>query len=192
MKRHLVHLLSIALLLTLGVATTVGAVGSPLEFLQMHTFQNLTASSSKFHGHYLSIDADGSANLSASSSQNASGSYWEVKRLFWKERGYTAHALVQRGNNRYNGQYLAVDPATGKLFFSKTEIPTARWLVRYAGKYQGWDATYIQTLAETGTTDMHFLAIEELTGAVRLSSEATPGAHWLMTKAPDLPAESGY
>lgn len=183
---------SLALLAIVGCATTVLGAGSPLEYIKTKTFQNLAPSPSKFMGHYLSIDALGATTLSTSSNQDESGSHWEIKKLFWKERGYVTHALIQRGNNKFNGQYLAVNPQTGALLFSKTEVPTARWLIRYAGKYQGWDGYYIQNLAENGVTDMQFIAIDEVTGALQLSAKPTAGAHWLMSDTPYLPAESVY
>ncbi len=183
---------ALTLLVVVGCATTVLAAGAPLEYIKNKTFQNLASSPSKFHGHYLSINDDGESVLSSESNQDASGSIWEFKKLFWKERGYVTHAIIQRGNNRFNGQFLAIDFKTGELMFSKTEVPTARWLIRYAGKYQGWDAYYIQNLAETGNFDMQFIAIDEVTGAVQLSPKPTPGAHWLMGDAPYLPAESLY
>ena len=183
---------ALTLLALVGCAATVLGAGAPLEYIKNKTLQNLASNPSKFHGHYLSIDDAGQSVLSAASNQDESGSIWEFKKLFWKERGYVTHAIIQRGNNKFNGQFLAIDAKTGKLMFSKTEVPTARWLIRYAGKFEGWDAYYIQNLAETGAFDMQFIAIDEATGTVQLSPKPTSGAHWLMGDAPYLPAESLY
>src|SRR5690606_20728819 len=156
----------------------VWAVGAPLEYVKTRTFQNLARSN--FRGHYLSVDPGGAPVVSPVSNFDASGTYWEIKPYFWKDRGYTTHTIVQRGNNAFNGKYLAVDSQTGALVFVDEEIPSARWLIRSGGKFQGWDSFYIQNLAKSGTFDMNFLAIDETTGAVILTNRPTAGSHWYL------------
>jgi hypothetical protein len=181
--------LTVVLLVVGTVASSWGS-GAPLEYVKSHTFQNLAPNPCKFTGHYLAIDDLGQPVLSVASNKFDSESYWEIKYLFWKERGYAAHAIVQRGNNKFNGKYLCIDSATGKLGFANEPIGTARWLIRYTGKYSGWDAFHIQNLSQNGTFDMAFLAIDETTGEVILSPKPTPGSHWFMNDTAYLPAET--
>jgi hypothetical protein len=180
----------IALLAILGCATTLWGGGSPLGYVRTHTIQNLAPSPSKYLGHYLSVDAAGGTSLSSQTADEDNNSRWELKYLFWKERGYLAHGIVQRGDNAHNGKFLAIDPKTGALTYTAEAVPTARWLVRYAGKYHGWDAYTMQNLGVNGEFDMTYIAIDEATGEVKLSAKPVPGAHWLIDSAPYLPAET--
>jgi hypothetical protein len=171
----------------LGVMTSAASLwggGAPLGYVKTHTLQNLAPSPSRYLGHYLSTDVAGQAVVSAQLNR------WEFKPYFWKDRGYLTHFIVQRGDNGFNGKYLNLDPATGQLGFTSEPLPTARWLVRYAGKYQGWDAFHIQNLAEQGAVGLGFLAIDEASGEVVITSELTAGSHWLMSDAPYLPSET--
>jgi hypothetical protein len=192
MKKLALWTRGIALLLLVSCVSSLWGVGLAPSYVKTRTFQNLAPQPSKFHGHYLAIDENGTPTLANASDKWNSESYWELKYMFWKDRGYITHAIVQRGNNRFNGKYLNLDPKTGKLGFVSEPIPTARWLVRYAGKYQGWDAFHIQNLAENDITDMMFIAIDEATGEVTLTQKPTPGAHWFMNDTPYLPAETGF
>lgn len=180
---------AVALIAIAGAASAWGA-GAPLEYVKTHTFQNLAPNPSKFVGHYLAINDAGQPVLSTASNSYDSESYWEIKYNFWKDRGYMSHAIVQRGNNRFNGKYLCIDRKTGKLAFTEHPVPTARWLIRYAGKYRGWDAMHIQSLSDDGLFDMSFLAIDEATGEVILAPKPTPGSHWFMNDTSYLPSET--
>lgn len=189
MKKLALWTRGLTVLMVMSCTVSLFGSGSPLEYIKTHTFQNLGPSPSKFMGHYLAIDDAGIPLLTKASSSFDSESYWEIKYYFWKDRGYATHTIVQRGNNRFNGKYLCIDGA-GKLAFADEPIPTARWLIRYAGKYQGWDAMHIQNLAANGLTDMAFLAIDEATGEVILTPKPLPGSHWFMNDTSYLPAET--
>ncbi len=190
MKNLALFTRSLALLIVVSCTVSLWGAGAPLEYIKTHTFQNLAPNPSKFIGHYLAIDDAGAPLLSKANSALESESSWEIKYYFWKDRGYMTHTIVQRGNNRFNGKYLCIDPKTGKLAFANEPIPTARWLIRYAGKYQGWDAMHIQSIAETGLFDMSFLAIDDTTGEIILAPKLTPGGHWFMNDTSYLPAET--
>lgn len=181
---------ALSVLLIVACAASSWGAGAPLEYIKTRTFQNLAPNPCKFTGHYLAINELGEPVLSIASNKWDSESYWEIEYRFWKDRGYVTHSLRQRGNNKYNGKYLCIDTATGKLGFASEPIGTARWLIRYTGKYQGWDAFHIQNLAEGGTFDMAFLAIDEVTGEIVLTPKPTPGSHWFMNDTAYLPAET--
>jgi hypothetical protein len=192
MKKLALWTRAMVVLVVVTCAASLWGAGAPLEYVKTRTFQNLAPNPSKFNGHYLAIDDLGVPSLSTASNKFDSESYWEIKYQFWKERDYVAHAIVQRGNNKFNGKYLCIDLKTGKLAFADTPIPTARWLIRYAGKYQGWDAFHIQNLSQDGVFDMTFLAIDEVTGEVVLAPKPTPGSHWFMNDTAYLPAETNF
>jgi hypothetical protein len=189
MKTLAFGLRALALLVVVGFTATLSGGGSPLGYVKSKTFQNLAPMPCKFHGHYLAIDDAGLTALAPVSNKFESNSYWEVKYAFWKDRGYMTHMLVQRGNNPYNGQYLTLDGVTGKLGYAKEAVPEGRWLIRYAGKYHGWDSFHIQNLAE-GPLGMAFLAIDEVTGEVILSAKPIPSSNWFMNDTAYLPAET--
>lgn len=156
------------------------------EYLRTKTIFNL---SDAVRG-YLTLDAGTETPaISASSSQSESGTYWEL-RAVGRHRGYRAHLLVNRGNSRNNGQFLTVDEETGALVMSDDkDAEAAKWLVRYAGRFQGYDAYYLQLLGKTsGGFDLSFLAVDD-DGAVTLQRDPTDTVHWRMRPSPDLPSQ---
>jgi hypothetical protein len=174
----------------LGCATSLWGGGAPLGYVRTHTIQNLSPTPNRFQGHYLSVNDAGLTALSRETPEVNNNSRWELKYLFWKERGYLAHGIVQRGDNANNGKFLAIDTTNGALTYTDEAGPTARWLVRYTGKQQGWDAYTIQNLGHTGTYDMAYIAIDPTTGEVQISAKPVASAYWLIDSAPYLPAET--
>jgi len=149
------------------------------------TLQSLSRGGGGHYGKYLSLDSStGQLELTVDGRPASMNTAWEVKPGFYEERGYKAHVLVSRGNNRFNSYYLRMDPVSGLIGLSRMETTiddTAKWLVRYAGKYYGYHAFYVQTLAfSEGGFDLSYVAVDERTGELMLSRELTPGAHWHM------------
>jgi hypothetical protein len=139
---------------------------------------------------YLALDANTAAPaISDASSRLDASTYWEI-RAVGRHRGYRAHLLVSRGNSRYNDQFLTVDAETGALTMSDDKnAETVKWLVRYAGRFQGYDAYYVQLLGKTeGGFDLSYLGVDE-NGAVKLQREATDAVQWRLRPTPDLPSE---
>lgn len=156
------------------------------EYLRTKTFFNLADA---VRG-YLALDpATAAPVISEVSSHADASSYWEVRAVS-RHRGYRAHLLVSRGNSRYNDQFLTVDEETGALTMSDDKNAEAvKWLVRYAGRFQGYDAYYIQLLGKTsGGYDLSYLGVDE-TGAVKLQRDVTDAVRWRMRPTPDLPSE---
>lgn len=119
-------------------------------------------------------------------------SWWQVK-MVTKKRDHLAHVIMNRGNTKYNGQYLALDPKNGEVIMSKRESANSYWLVRYAGKYRGWDSFLVQNNSETdGVTDMKFLAVDEQTGKLIITADPKRSMNWLIQFAPDLPTETKH
>jgi hypothetical protein len=184
--------------LLLALCCTALAHGQELKtgrrapYVRTRTFQNLAYKPGIF-GHYLTVDPDtGRLGLSPVSNQVYSHTFWELRGVY-KHRDYRAHVMLSRANSPLNNRSLGVDPVSGQLLFTKGEIDSSYWLIRYAGKYNGWDAYFLQTLAETDAgVDLAFLTADPATGVVDLSATPTPGSFWHMTFAPDLPAESRY
>lgn len=163
------------------------------DYVRSRTIQNLARfPDSNFEGWYLASDEDGRVRLSKEESNIDAHNWWQIKMIA-KKRNYTAHTIINRGNTRFNGHYLAIDPKTGELILSRRETNHSYWLVRYAGKYAGWDSFYIQSSSQTGgANDMAYLTIDEKSGELKLTNRGTRGMNWLIQHAPDLPAETKH
>jgi hypothetical protein len=186
------RLLAVAALLTL--ASTVVAqdleTGRRADYVRTRTFQSLLWQPG-IAGHYLAVDPKSAVPyLSPVSSIEFSDSFWELRGVY-KHRDYRSHVILHRGNNPLNNRTLGIDPDTGAFIFTKGEVPTSYWLVRYAGKYNGWDAYFIQTLAETPAGfDLGFVTVDPATKAIGLSAKPTAGSYWHIAYTSDLPAET--
>jgi hypothetical protein len=160
------------------------------DIVRTRTLQNLAPPpASGFMGWYLTADKTGAFKMTNKSGLDDMGTQWQI-RTITKKRHYTAHVIMNRGNTKYNGYYLSANPESGELMLSKQETNTSYWSIKYAGKYQGWDSFYIQSLAENGVTDMKFLVIDGETGALSLSDELQAGMNWTIKTPGDLPAET--
>jgi hypothetical protein len=161
------------------------------DVIKTRALQNLAPPpASSFMGWYVTVDKNGEFKMTNKTGLADMGTYWQV-RTITKKRHYTAHVLINRGNTKYNGHYLSVDAETGALKMTKQELNTSYWLIRYAGKYQGWDSYYIQNTAETkGVTDMKFLVMDGESGALSLTDEPGEGMNWTFSNTSDLPAET--
>ena len=194
------RLLAVAVAL---LALTSSAVAQDLEtgrradYVRTKTFQSLLWEPG-IAGHYLTLDpgsvqpngASARLYLSPLSSVEFSDSFWELRSVY-KHRGYRAHVIRHRGNNRLNDQALSVDLFRPEFTLSKGETAASYWLVRYAGKYNGWDAYFIQTLAETDDgRDLSFVTVDPATKEIVLSAKPTPGRYWHIAPTSDLPAET--
>jgi|GEM_PF-1631727 hypothetical protein len=171
--------------------------GRQVGYVRTKTFQSLLWQPG-IAGHYLTVDPQtlnretAIANLTLSSVSNIehANSYWQLRSVY-THRGYRGHVIVNRGNSPLNNRKLGLDQTTGKFIFTEGEVPTSYWLVRYAGKYNGWDAYFIQTLAETtGGFDLSFVTVDPATKAITLSPTPTPGSYWHIADTSDLPAET--
>ncbi|MCO6457561.1 MAG: hypothetical protein J5I93_19850 [Pirellulaceae bacterium] len=168
------------------LASGLAISGQATEMVRTKTCFNLAGS---VRG-YLALEGEtGLPAISKTSSQSEAGTYWEI-RAVGKHRGYRSHMLVSRGDSRFNGQFLAVNPATGELMMTDDrDAEEVKWLVRYAGRFEGYDAWYIQLLGETaGGFDLSYLAVDAM-GQVRLERELSPSVHWRLRPSPDLPSE---
>ena len=172
--------------LVLGAGLFVAAYAPAGDIVRSKTFFNLADS---VRG-YLSLDAEtGTPEVAASSGIEESGTFWEL-RAIGRHRGYRVHMLVNRGNNRFNDMFLAVDEQTGELTMSDDrDAEETKWLVRYAGYFQGYDAYYVQLLGETaGGYDLSFLSVDE-NGKVVLQRDPSDAIHWRMRPTPSLPSQ---
>ena len=157
--------------------------------MQHRTLQNLGMRPTVKYGAFLSINEQtGKAQLEDVCDEHESGGFWEIRPI-GRERDYPAHVIINRGNTRHNGRYLGIDSQTGELKLDSTKDPAEnKWLIRYAGLYEGYHAYYFQNLARsTGGFDMQFLAVDQKTGEVVLTKKPGPGAHWLKRNRPGLP-----
>jgi len=163
------------------------------DYVRSRTIQNLAPyPGSNYEGWYMATDEDGRVIMSNSESNIDAHNWWQVKMIA-KKRNYTSHTIINRGNTRFNGHYLAIDPKSGELILSKRETAHCYWLVRYAGKFNGWDSFYLQLSSDTGgPSDMAYLSIDEKTGNFKMSNRGSRGMNWLIQHAPDLPAETKH
>jgi hypothetical protein len=164
--------------------------GRRAEYVRTRTFQSLLWQPG-IAGHYLAVDPRTAAPyLSPESSVEFSDSFWELRGVY-KHRDYRSHVILHRGNNPLNNRSLGINPDTGEFSFTKGETPSSYWLVRYAGKYNGWDAYFIQTLAESPAGfDMAFVSVDPTTKAIGLSAKPSAGSYWHIAYTSDLPAET--
>jgi len=193
------RLLAVAALLCLTNSLTAQDLetGRRADYVRTKTFQSLLWQPG-IAGHYLTVEPQSldretlTANLSLSPISNIehANSHWELRGVY-KHRDYRSHVILNRGNSPLNNRKLGVDQVTGRFIFTQGEVPTSYWLVRYAGKFNGWDAYFIQTLAESaGGFDMSFVTVDPVTKAVTLSTKPTAGSYWHLADTSDLPAET--
>lgn len=186
--------ISLVVLLALTTAVTAQDLetGRRADYVRTKTFQSLLWQPG-IAGHYLAVDPQSAVPyLSSVSSIEFSDSFWELRGVY-KHRDYRAHVIRHRGNNPLNNRPLGINADTGAFVFTEGETPTSYWLVRYAGKYNGWDAYFIQTLAETeGGFDMSFVTVDPATKNIVLSAKPTAGSYWHIAPTSDLPAETRH
>ena len=97
------------------------------DIVKTRTLQNLApAPGSSFMGWYVTADKTGALKMTNKTGLADMGTQWQV-RTVTKKRHYTAHVLINRGNTKYNGYYLATDPTTGELKLAKQETNTCYW-----------------------------------------------------------------
>jgi hypothetical protein len=169
-----------------GMCLGFAASSHAADMVQPKTLFNLAGS---VRG-YLSLDANsGAPAVAATSSVAESGTWWELVSV-GRQRGYRTHMIVSRGNSRFNGMFLAVDEKTGQLGMSDDrDTENTKWLIRYAGYFQGYDAYYVQLLGKTeGGFDLSYLAVDAA-GAVVMQRDVSDAINWRVRRGPALPAE---
>ena len=144
----------------------------------------------EIYARYFNLDGEtGALNLQDRSNQNNSGTFWRIRRVV-PHRGYhKTYVLENRMNGTFNGSFLDVNSNTGALRMSAThEADTTNWLIRYAGKFWGYDAYVIQHLTYTrGGFDMMFLSVDPDTYQPVLRRKLNDTSYWFIKAADDLP-----
>ncbi len=172
--------------LVLGAGLWLAAYAPAGDIVRSKTFFNLADS---VRG-YLSLNIEtGVPEVAPTSGIEEPDTFWEL-RAVGRHRGYRVHMLVNRGNSRFNDMFLAVNEQTGELTMSDDrEAEETKWLVRYAGYYQGYDAYYVQLLGETaGGYDLSYLSVDE-NGKVVLQRDPSAAIHWRMRPTSALPSQ---
>lgn len=186
------RLLAIAALLCLAGSATAQDLetGRRADYVRTKTFQSLLWQPG-IAGHYLAVDPQSAVPyLSPVSSAEFSDSFWELRSVY-KHRDYRAHVIRSRSNSALNDRVLGINAVLPEFSFTSGETPTSYWLVRYAGKYNGWDAWFIQTLAATDDgRDLSFITVDPATKNIVLSAKPTAGSYWHIANTSDLPAET--
>ena len=159
------------------------AIGWPP--IKVSTVQSLATGR---RGYYLEMDLDtGALQLTRDSDAENSGTWWEIDHTmdYRSVRGYTTMLIRNRGNSPFNGHFLT---STGgdTLELSPREPSfgdSNRWIVRYAGFHNGYQAFYIQR------NDMGFLTVNPDTGVLSVQRTLTAGAHWCIKRGPAIPTD---
>ena len=193
MKRHLLNWpLSAMFLMFLFVYEVDGQTpdGPP----HTRSIQNLYRTPNGYFGHYLSLDnQDGELEMSQHKDLEHSESYWEIRVVRNSLKDYVKHTIRQRGNNRFNGQYLSLTSTEDGHQFGLTADRSAntQWLIRYAGLYRGFNSYYIQTVSGgENDTNFAYVGLDHETGKLDLYRKPVDETHWFLGDGPDLPSEN--
>lgn len=162
----------------------------PYHLQYFETLRNLSATDDNLHFDFLSIDErTGEVIMDEVCDRSHTGTLWQLEQVR-RTRNHRAWVIRNRSDSMYQNYFLSVDSASGQVYLSSDESQEAVWEVRYAGKFRGYDAYYLQTMvhSEAGF-DFHYLGLEPNTNRVILVNDPEDSVHWLKRPAPDLPSE---
>ena len=182
-----------SLALLAGWSATPWVSAAPPLQTKLRSLQSLTMKGDANWLRFLSIDEkSGKVKLDPKLNQTQSGGFWELRRDFYRNRAYNSYTIRNRGNSKFNGYYLAIESTTGELMLRRKESVferTTSWMIRYAGKHNGFDSYYIQSQGRSkGEFDMAFLTVDD-GGLLKVVSDPVSGSNWMMRRTPQLPTE---